>query len=69
VVTFGWSFGDGTAHGTGAAVEHAYGNPGSYSWTMTAAGAGLTCSQSGTVAVSEAPTTRAPRKRTLQSAP
>jgi subtilisin family serine protease len=68
-IAFDWSFGDGTAHGTGAAAEHAYSNPGSYGWTMTASGAGLTCTQSGTIAVSEAPTTRAPRKRVLESLP
>jgi len=36
---------------------------------MTASGAGLTCVQSGTITVDPAPTSRPPRKRTLQSAP
>jgi subtilisin family serine protease len=68
-IAFDWDFGDGAAHAAGAAVEHAYGIPGSYAWTMTAAGAGLTCTQSGTITVSEAPTSRPPRKRVLQAGP
>ena len=66
-VGYDWDFGDGTAHGSGEAAEHSYANPGSYDWHMTASGAGLTCTQAGTITVTEAPTSRPPRKRTLRS--
>ncbi len=49
-----WTFGDGgTAAGFTAA--HAYAAPGTYSWTMTASVAGVTCARSGGLTITAAP--------------
>ena len=49
-VAFAWTFGDGTT-----SIEqnptHTYAAPGAYGWTMTSSIQGVTCTQTGTVAV------------------
>jgi PKD repeat protein len=50
--TFLWSFGDGTTS-TEKNPTHAYASAGSYTWTMTAAVSGKSCTRTGTVSASE----------------
>jgi PKD repeat protein len=52
--SYEWSFGDGST-ASGADVTHAYGAPGSYSWTLTVTADGVTCTQTGTIEIAPSP--------------
>jgi hypothetical protein len=47
-----WEFGDGTV-GEGADLIHTYASTGRYDWSMTAAADGASCSQNGSILVSD----------------
>jgi PKD repeat protein len=49
-----WSFGDGSAPASGGAVAHSYAATGSFTWTMTASLNGVTCTRTGSIAISAA---------------
>ncbi len=51
-VTYSWSFGDGTPNSTQQFPAHAYATPGTYTWSLTASGAGLNSNISGSIQVS-----------------
>jgi len=46
-----WDFGDGSPAAQGGEVRHAYGAPGSYTWTMRAVLGGAVCERSGVIVV------------------
>ena len=51
--SYDWDFGDGSAHGSGATVLHAYTVAGTYNWSVAASMAGATpCTDSGTITIS-----------------
>lgn len=49
---FDWDFGDGTPHGSGATVTHAYTGAGAKNWRLLVSTSGISCTQTGTVQVS-----------------
>jgi len=53
-VAYAWTFGDGSSS-TQQSPSHAYGAPGTYTWTMTASAGGQTCSRSGSISITAAP--------------
>ena len=56
-LTYDWDFGDGSAHGTGAAPTHEYTHAGNYSATVTADdGRGMTATATVPVTVTAPPT-------------
>ncbi|HEY3132793.1 MAG TPA: SBBP repeat-containing protein [Acidobacteriota bacterium] len=60
-VNFEWSFGDGTFPVTQQNPVHAYVNPGTYTWTMTAKVTdGVQCIKTGTIQISPNPPRRRP---------
>jgi hypothetical protein len=61
-VSFDWDFGDGSSHGTGAAVSHAYQIPGQYNWTMIASVDTDSCVRTGSLTVVDPPTITLVRK-------
>ena len=52
--TFAWDFGDGQSS-TQQNPSHTYNAMGNYNWTMTATVQGITCSKSGTIAITITP--------------
>lgn len=51
--TYAWNFGDGTTS-TQQNPSHTYASAGSYAWSLTVSSGSVTCSKSGTIAVSTA---------------
>jgi PKD domain/Bacterial Ig domain len=51
-LTFDWDFGDGSPHGTNAAICHNYAAEGTYNWTLTVHGGGQPQTFTGAVVVS-----------------
>lgn len=51
---YSWNFGDGTAPSTQQNPSHTYASAGTFSWTLTVSVAGQTCTQAGSIAVSNA---------------
>jgi subtilisin family serine protease len=66
-VTFDWDFGDGTAHGSGAATSHTYANAGAFGWRVTSSAAGMTCVQSGSITVKPPVPARPVHRRPLRA--
>ncbi len=66
-VSYDWDFGDGTAHGSGAAADHTYAIAGTYTWHLTSSAAGMTCTQSGSVTVSSPIPPRPLRRRPIRA--
>ena len=58
---FTWLFGDGT-QASGASTTHAYATSGTYTWLLTSAADGLTCSQEGSITVVNPPVITSVRK-------
>jgi PKD repeat protein len=54
-VTYDWDFGDGSAHSSAESPSHTYASGGSYTWSLTVSGSGVSCTHGGSIAVS-APT-------------
>jgi PKD repeat protein len=49
--TFDWSFGDGSAHSALQNPSHVYTLPGTFTWTLTVAQDGATCTKTGSITV------------------
>jgi len=54
-IAYDWDFGDGSARGTQQNVAHAYAVPGGYTWRLTASADGVSCSQTGSIAIAPTP--------------
>jgi PKD repeat protein len=61
--TYAWDFGDGSPLSGGSSATHVYSAEGTYSWSMTAALPGATCTKVGTITIGAPPTVTSVRKR------
>lgn len=50
-----WTFDDGSAPATGAAVEHVFASSGSYQWTLSASADGVSCTTTGIIVIEVPP--------------
>lgn len=63
-ISYDWDFGDGSPHSSQQSVNHSYGKPGSYVWTVTATVASVACTKTGTVTI-VAPETGCPHSPSI----
>jgi hypothetical protein len=61
-VTVSWSFGDGSQPSSEPSPVHVYAATGRYAWQVTATAGSVTCSESGTIAVADLPSSAVRRR-------